>query len=91
MEKTLDAGGQSGKWILQLPNGLTKAVIKGLAALRLPTPVIPDIVDYGTLYWFVDSSKAQKELGYTYRSADDTIADVVNWLIDEGMAPAGRS
>ena len=76
---------------VSLENGLTKAVIKGLAALRLPTPVIPDIVDYGTLYWFVDSSKAEKELGYTYRSADDTITAVVNWLIDEGMAPAGRS
>jgi len=91
MEKTLEAGGQGGKWIMQLPNGVTKAVIKSLAALRLPTPVIPDIVDYGTLFWFVDSSKAQKELGYTYRSADDTIADVVGWLIDEGMAPAARS
>ena len=91
MEKTLKAGGQAGKWIMQLPNGVTKAVIKGLAALHLPTPVIPDIVDYGTLFWFVDSSKAQEELGYTYRSADETIADVVGWLIDEGMAPDARN
>ena len=84
MEKTLKAGGQEGKYILQLPNGLTKAVIKGLARLRLPTPVIPDIVDYGTLFWFVDCSKAQEELGYTYRPADETIADVVEWLVESG-------
>jgi len=84
IEKTLDAGGQSGKFILQLPNGITKAVIKGLAALRLPTPVIPDIVDYGTLFWYVDCSKAKDELGYTHRSADETIADVVGWLKDSG-------
>jgi len=87
MEKTLAAGGQAGKFILQLPNGLTKAVIKTLARLKLPTPVIPDIVDYGTLFWFVDCSKAQKELGYTYRSADETIADVVKWLQDENLVP----
>ena len=54
MEKTLDAGGQAGKFILQLPNGLTKFAIKTLDKLGLPTPVIPDIVDYGTLFWFVD-------------------------------------
>jgi dihydroflavonol-4-reductase len=87
MEKTLAAGGQAGKFILQLPNGITKAVIKTLARLKLPTPVIPDIVDYGTLFWFVDCSKAQKELGYTYRSADETIADVVKWLQDENLVP----
>lgn len=84
MEKTLAADGQAGKFILQLPNGITKAVIKGLAALKLPTPVIPDIVDYGTLFWHVDSTKAQTELGYTFRSADDTIADVVGWLRESG-------
>jgi dihydroflavonol-4-reductase len=84
IEKTLEAGGQSGKFILQLPNGVTKAVIKGLAKLRLPTPVIPDIVDYGTLFWYVDCSKAKNELGYTHRSADETIADVVGWLKESG-------
>ena len=87
MEKTLAAGGQEGKYILQLPNGLIKFVVKSLAKAGLPTPVIPDIVDYGTLFWFVDSSKAQEELGYTYRSADETIGDVVNWLIREEMVP----
>tara|TARA_B100000575_G_C23013100_1_gene583537 strand:+ start:44 stop:1015 length:972 start_codon:yes stop_codon:yes gene_type:complete len=84
MEKTLEAGGQGGKFILQLPNGVIKAVVKSLAALKLPTPVIPDIVDYGTLFWYVDSRKAQDELGYTYRSADETITDVVGWLRESG-------
>jgi len=87
IEMTLEAGGQK-KFILQLPNGLTKAVIKGLAKLHLPTPVIPDIVDYGTLFWFVDCSKAKQELGYTYRPAKETISDVVGWLQSSGRAPA---
>jgi len=87
IEMTLAAGGQK-KFILQLPNGLTKAVIKGLAALKLPTPVIPDLVDYGTLFWFVDCSKAKADLGYTHRSAKETIGDVVKWLQDSGRAPS---
>ena len=87
IEMTLQAGGQK-KYILQLPNGVTKAVIKGMAKLRLPTPVIPDIVDYGTLFWFVDCSKAEEELGYSYRPARETIADVVGWLQSSGRAPA---
>ncbi len=87
MEKTLRAGGQEGKRIVQLPNSVVKGVVRGLAALRLPTPVIPDLVDYGSLFWFVDCTKARDELGYTFRSADETIQDVVDWLIAEGMAP----
>jgi dihydroflavonol-4-reductase len=88
MEKTLVAGGQKGKFILQMPNMVIKGLIKTLVTLRLPTPVIPDIVDYGTLFWFVDCSKARRELGYIHRSADETIQDVVDWLIAEGLAPA---
>lgn len=84
IEMTLESGGQKGKFILQLPNGVTKVVIKGLASLRLPTPVIPDIVDYGTLFWFVDCSKAQRELGYVVRPAKETIDDVVSWLQTSG-------
>ncbi len=87
IEMTLQAGGQK-KFILQLPNRVTKAVIKGMAKLRLPTPVIPDIVDYGTLFWFVDCSKATEELGYRYRPAKETIEDVVGWLQSSGRAPA---
>ena len=68
----------------QLPNAITKAAIKSLAALKLPTPVIPDIVDYGTLFWYVDCTKAKEELGYSHRSADETIADVVGWLYESG-------
>jgi dihydroflavonol-4-reductase len=83
IEMTLAAGGQK-KFILQLPNGVIKAAIKALVALKLPTPVIPDLVDYGTLFWFVDCTKAKRELGYTHRPAKDTIADVVAWLHSSG-------
>ena len=83
IEITLDEGGQK-KWILQLPNGLVKGAVKGMARLGLPTPVIPDVLDYATLYWFVDSGKAEEELGYTYRPAREAIGSAVRWLKESG-------
>lgn len=83
VELTLEAGGQK-KWILQLPNGLVKGVVKGMAKIGLPTPVIPDVLDYATLYWWVDCAKAERELGYTYRPAREVIGDTVRWLRESG-------
>ncbi len=72
------------KWVLQLPNGLTLAVIRWLAAVGLPTPVNPDLLAHAVLYWFVDCSKAERDLGYTYRPARETVQDLVDWLKSAG-------
>lgn len=79
IELTLEVAGVK-KWVLQLPNWLIKAVVKTLAFLHLPTPVLPDLLDYATLYWWMDSSKSQRELGYRFRTAREAVADVVRWL-----------
>ncbi|HEX5035639.1 MAG TPA: NAD-dependent epimerase/dehydratase family protein [bacterium] len=83
---TLEAAGQK-KPVLHLPNGVVKFLIKGLHALHLPTPVIPDIVDYATLFWWVDCSKAERELGYSYRPAKAVIGDAVRWLKETKRVP----
>lgn len=80
---TLDIAGKSAP-VLKLPNGLVKGAVRGLAKLGLPTPVIPDVLDYATLYWFMDSSKAKRELGYRPRSARDALTPVVRWLYEQG-------
>lgn len=77
---TLELGGQPEKWILQPPNGLVLGLVKGLAKVGLPTPVIPDVLDYATLYWWVSSAKAERELGYAYRPARETLKATVDWL-----------
>ena len=76
----LEAGGKPNKWIAHLPNGLTLWVINLMAKLHLPTPVHPDLLAHGVLYWYVDCSKAEKELGYTYRPGKETIQALVDWL-----------
>ncbi len=84
----LEAAGQK-KPILRLPNGLTLALIKTLARLGLPTPIHPDLLAHAVLYWYADCSKAQRELGYSYRPARETIQSVVDWLVSAGHANRG--
>ena len=80
----LEAGGKPDKWVMKLPNGVTLALIRTLAKLRIPTPVNPDLLAHAVLYWFVDCSKAQDELDYTWRPAQETVQDLVGWLQEAG-------
>ena len=41
-------------------------------------------------YGYFDSSKAQRELGYTYISARDTLRRTIAWLIDRGFVVEKR-
>ena len=84
---TLDIAGKKTP-VMKLPNGLIKGVVKGMACLRLPTPVIPEVLDYATLFFFVDCAKANEELGYQSRPARDVVAPVIQWLRDTGHVKA---
>ena len=81
---TLELGGQSTKTTIKLPTGPTLWVVNRLAALGLPTPVHPDLLAHGVLWWMVDCSKAERELGYTWRPARETLQSVVSWLQQAG-------
>jgi dihydroflavonol-4-reductase len=80
---THELAGQK-KPVLRIPNGLLKWSIQTMAKVGLPTPVIPEVLDYATMYFFVDCAKAKKELGYNPRAARDVIAPVVKWLQEAG-------
>jgi len=80
---TLDIAGQK-KPVLILPNTLVKGIVRMLAALRLPSPLQPDVLDYATLYWFMDSTKAKRELGYTPRPARRVLEPTIDWLYQSG-------
>ena len=84
---TLELAGQK-KPVLKLPNAILKGAIGTMAKLGLPTPVIPEVVDVATLYWFMDCSKARNELGYSPRPAPEVLEPVVRWLRDAGHVPA---
>ncbi|MEL6348511.1 MAG: NAD-dependent epimerase/dehydratase family protein [Myxococcota bacterium] len=80
---TLDVAGRS-KPIWVLPTGLLKVVLGTLHRLGLPSPEHPNAINYGTLYYYVSSEKAQQELGWTPRSGRETLEDTVAWLRDAG-------
>jgi dihydroflavonol-4-reductase len=83
---TLRLGGarHARKPIVRLPSSFLVGFVKLLSALRLPTPVEPGVLSFAILYWYMDSSKAQKELGYQSRSVDDILKPAVEWLRDRG-------
>jgi dihydroflavonol-4-reductase len=46
-----------------------------------------DILEYASLYWFMDSSKAKEELGYHFRPAIEVFSEVVPELLQKRKLP----
>jgi dihydroflavonol-4-reductase len=67
--------------IISVPNSILLSVSQLFGKLGLKFPVPRDVLEYAVLYWFVDSSKAKRELDYKSRPASETFAEV-QWLID---------
>ena len=70
---------------MTIPNGLARVVSRLGIRLHLPLPHNPYVVPYATRYWFVDSTKAQRELGATFRGARDTIGTTLEWVNEAGL------
>jgi dihydroflavonol-4-reductase len=80
---TLDIAGQK-KPVLRVPNKLLKGLTATLERLGLPSPVLPGVLEYATRFFFVDSGKAIRELGYAPRPARQVLTPVVEWLRASG-------
>jgi len=66
--------------IVSVPNGLIRVVSRAALRVRAPLPFNPTVALYATRYWFMDNSKARRELGMTFRGARATIAGTIEWL-----------
>lgn len=87
--RTALAAAGSRKPVIVVPAAILRAAVRLCRLVRLPPPVPPDLVGYACRYWFVDSGKAKRELGYAPRPAADTLASVVGWIRTAGEK--GRS
>jgi dihydroflavonol-4-reductase len=69
---------------MPLPDGLMVSGAKLLdTASRLvdrDSDIDPVSVEMGQYYWYIDSSKAEAELGWEPRDADETLRDTVRWI-----------
>ncbi len=83
---TLRLAGQR-KPVLVLPRGPLRHGVRLLDRLGLPTPLLPEVLDYATLYWFADNRRAREELGLCFRSAEDAIRDTLRWLLAADLLP----
>jgi dihydroflavonol-4-reductase len=86
-ELSLELLGQK-KSIVQVPNGVIKALAAVGTALHIPLPFNPHVIPYATRFWFMDSSKAQRELGVSFRPARATLEPTLKWLKDSGRIQA---
>lgn len=82
-ELTLELLGQK-KRVVVVPNAVFRGVTRIATGLRIPLPYNPKVVPYATRYWFMDSSKARRELGVTFRGARETLAPTLAWLKEAG-------
>ena len=77
--------------VVDVPNDVAIRLCHRMSLAGLSPPIPLDVIDYATLFWFVDSSKAARELGYAPRGASDTLAPVVRWLRASGRSLVPRS
>ena len=66
--------------IVTVPNALVRVATRAVLSLHIPPPYKAHVVPYATRYRFVDSTKAQRELGLTFRDARETIEHTLRWL-----------
>lgn len=83
-EITLKALGQRKK-IINVPNGLISFIAKAGSVCRIPLPFNPAVIPYATKYWYMDNSKAKKELGMDFKSAEHALKCTVDWLFEAGL------
>ncbi len=86
-ELTLELLGQKKK-IVTVPNTVLRGLASVAQTLHIPMPFNTHVVPYATKFWFMDSSKAQKELGVAFRSARETLEPTLSWLKESGRISA---
>jgi dihydroflavonol-4-reductase len=70
--------------IVTVPNGLLRLVSRAAVRTKIPVPFNPHAAMYATHYWFVNNTKARRELGVTFRPARRTVAATIEWLRSAG-------
>jgi dihydroflavonol-4-reductase len=82
-ELSLELLGQKAS-VVKVPNFILKSLTAVATTLHIPLPYNPHVIPYATKYWFMDSSKAQRELGVTFRSARECLEPTLRWLQESG-------
>ena len=86
--KTILAIANKNKKITHLPNFIINHPVKYVSILMEMLNIEPifdsSVIKYATKYWFIDSSKAKKELNFKPESPEAIFTKTIRWLEDEG-------
>jgi dihydroflavonol-4-reductase len=52
------------------------------------SPIEPASVDMASYFWYFDSTKAQRELGFAPREASETIFDTIRYIRENALGKA---
>lgn len=66
--------------IVMVPNAVVRPVAQLALRWRIPLPLNPYVALYASHYWFVDNTKARRELGVSFRDGRSTLSDAIEWL-----------
>lgn len=71
----------SGRFAIpvRLPYSLLRLIIQVFETMHIRLFDL-EALKYAAHFWYLDSAKAERELGYTYTSAADIFRDVSDWL-----------
>ena len=80
---------------LKLPVGAVRVVaglLEGVSRLTGSRPMIDrsQVDEFAGKYAYFDSSKAVRELGYTFLSARETVRRTIAWLVERGFVAEKR-
>lgn len=69
---------------ISLPTSVTVAGARAVNSLfkkwKLASPVEPNEIEMAEHFWYLDSSKAERELGFRPRETSETLLDTVNYV-----------
>ena len=70
--------------VLVVPTALARGFTRFAQTVGLPLPYTPQIIPFASRWWYMNSQKAQTELGVRFRGAAEAIAPTARWLRDGG-------
>jgi dihydroflavonol-4-reductase len=87
------AGISPPQWKIPVP--VLRVLAMGMEAVGWATGWRPlldrsQVDEFAGVYGFVDPGKAERELGFTWRNARDTVRRTVAWAIDRGFVAEAR-
>ena len=81
---TLEILGRESR-VIVLPSALTRAAYHLFSRFGDLMGVNSAIIPYALRYWFMDASKAERELGVGGRALHEILEPTLQWLVDEGF------